>query len=51
MIILNVEEHKKTVFELNEIEPFEEEITFIMMRVVIAESFILQTQDSMILMQ
>ena len=28
MIILNVEEHKKTVFELNEIEPFEEEMTF-----------------------
>ena len=45
MIILDVEEQKKTVFELNEIEPF------IMMRVVIAESFILQTQDSMILMQ
>ena len=28
MIILDVEEQKKTVFELNEIEPFEEEMTF-----------------------
>ena len=28
MIILDVEEQKKTVFELNEIEAFEEEMTF-----------------------
>ena len=48
MARINVEDHKKAIFTLNGIPPFEEEMTFITMRVVIAESFLLQMQDSII---